>query len=304
MKNYFPNCTSLRHACIIILCKRYLWARASRCEHIILPISSTAIFSVLIKIIWYMLDTTAPPRGSALRCNIAAIYIALYSKSLNPTLHISRRSSVGGAIGLQSKGCWFEPTLLNYLSSNNVRLLVYTSLQVKTHNQNEWSVTNQIGYTGFRRDSYLKFIWRLFYRKGPALSIMVYQTIRKSDCAKHTPDYQIILFELFNAAMQYQKYFDLGSMTLVVQDKIQLICDVLLCFQKACDRNNNPICRIIGFISIHIMTKFSFYIKTIATYDMFITMATYDIFIAVDKDDSQYLHHEQKYKDWGILQKD
>ena len=32
---------------------------------------------------------------------------------------------------------------------------------MKTHRQNDWSVTNQIEYTGFRQDSYLKFICRL-----------------------------------------------------------------------------------------------------------------------------------------------
>ena len=42
-----------------------------------------------------------------------------------------------GALGLESKGCWFEPTVRHYFSSNNVRLLAYKSLQVKTHNQNE-----------------------------------------------------------------------------------------------------------------------------------------------------------------------
>ena len=40
------------------------------------------------------------------------LYIALYSKNLNPSLHISRRSSVGNAFGLQFRGCWIEPTLL------------------------------------------------------------------------------------------------------------------------------------------------------------------------------------------------
>ena len=40
---------SLRHACIIILYKKYYWACISICEHIILPISLTAIFSVFIK---------------------------------------------------------------------------------------------------------------------------------------------------------------------------------------------------------------------------------------------------------------
>ena len=99
-------------------------------------------------------------------CNIVAT-IALYIKSLNLAPHISRRSSVGSALDLKSKGCRFEPIVCRYFSSNNVRLLAYTSLQVKTHNQNEWSVTNQIEYTGFRQDSFVG----CFYRKGPALII-------------------------------------------------------------------------------------------------------------------------------------
>ena len=41
------------------------------------------------------------------------------------------------------------------LSSNNVRLLASRSLQVKTNSQNDWNVTNQIGYAGLRQDSYL-----------------------------------------------------------------------------------------------------------------------------------------------------
>ena len=101
-----------------------------------------------------MLDATGLPGGSAVSCNIA-LYIALYSKSFNPTLHISRRSSVGGALGLKSKVWLFEPIVRHYFTSNNVRLLAYTSLQVKTHNQNIWSVTNQIEYTGSRQASYL-----------------------------------------------------------------------------------------------------------------------------------------------------
>ena len=85
------------------------------------------------------------------------VTIAMYSlnKNLNPTLHISRRSSVGSALGLKSKDCWFEPTVRHHFSSSNVRLLAYVSLQVKTNNQNEWIVTNQIEYTGLRQDSYL-----------------------------------------------------------------------------------------------------------------------------------------------------
>ena len=40
----------------------------------------------------------------------------------------------------------------HYFSSNNVRLLASRSLHVKTNSQNDWSVTNQIGYAGLRQD--------------------------------------------------------------------------------------------------------------------------------------------------------
>ena len=46
----------------------------------------------------YMLDATGLPRGSAVRCNIVFIYIALYSKRLNPIPHIYRVSLVGSAL--------------------------------------------------------------------------------------------------------------------------------------------------------------------------------------------------------------
>ena len=42
------------------------------------------------------------------------LYITLYSKSLNPTLHISPPSLVGSALGLKSKGRWFEPGVNHY----------------------------------------------------------------------------------------------------------------------------------------------------------------------------------------------
>ena len=45
----------------------------------------------------------------------------------------------------------------------------HTSLQVKICNLNNWSVTNQIEYTGFRQGSYLEYICRLFYHKGQTL---------------------------------------------------------------------------------------------------------------------------------------
>ena len=56
------------------------------------------------------------------------LYITLYSKNLNPTLHISRPISVGSALGLKSKGRWFEPRVNHYFSSSNVRLLASIGL--------------------------------------------------------------------------------------------------------------------------------------------------------------------------------
>ena len=39
--------------------------------------------------------------------------------------------------------------------SDYVRLLASRSLQVTTHSQKDWSVTNEIWYTGLRQDSYI-----------------------------------------------------------------------------------------------------------------------------------------------------
>ena len=73
---------------------------------------------------------------------------------------------------LYSSGCWFVPTVRYYFNSNNVRLLQNTSFQVKTHNQNEWSVPT------LKKSilvSYKILIFRLFVdcinRKSPALNI-------------------------------------------------------------------------------------------------------------------------------------
>ena len=65
------------------------------------------------------------------------LYITLNNKSLNPTLHISPPSSVGSALGMISKGRWFEPAVNHYFYSNNVRLLASKSLQVKKNIQND-----------------------------------------------------------------------------------------------------------------------------------------------------------------------
>ena len=94
----------------------------------------------------------------------------MYSKSLNPTLHISPPSSVGSTLGLKSKGRWFEPAVNHYFSSNNVRLLASRSLLLKTNSQNDWSVTNQIGILVSDKILIFSLFVGCFYRKGPALS--------------------------------------------------------------------------------------------------------------------------------------
>ena len=75
--------------------------------------------------------------------NTGNVLASLYSHKLN--------NSVSRASGLWSKGCWFNPTknvrCATIFSSDNVRLLAYTSLQLKTNNQNEWFVENLIEYT-------------------------------------------------------------------------------------------------------------------------------------------------------------
>ena len=46
---------------------------------------------------------------------------------------------------------------------------LHTSLQAETHNLNDWSVTNQIEYTGFRQDFIFSVFVSYLSRKGPAL---------------------------------------------------------------------------------------------------------------------------------------
>ena len=56
-----------------------------------------------------------------------------------------------------------------------------THVYVKTRTQNEWSLTNQIGYTGFDKILIFNIFVDYFYHKGPALSqrtrTPVYNTI-------------------------------------------------------------------------------------------------------------------------------
>ena len=89
--------------------------------------------------------------------NIEAIYNIVQQKFKSHSTY-QPPSSFGSALGLKFKGRWFNHAVNHFFSSNNVRMLARRSLQVKTNSQNDWSVTNQIGYTGLRQDSYLKFI--------------------------------------------------------------------------------------------------------------------------------------------------
>ena len=100
-----------------------------------------------------MPDATIAWLCSDAKYNIEAIYNIVQQKFKSHSTYQS--AYVGSALGLKSKCRWFEPAVDHYFSSNNVRLLVYRSLQTKTNSQNDWSVTNQIGYTGLRQDSYL-----------------------------------------------------------------------------------------------------------------------------------------------------
>ena len=101
-----------------------------------------------------MPDATIALLCSDATYNIEAIPVYnTVQQSLNPTRHISSPRSDGSALGLKSKGRWFEPAVNHYFSSSNVRLLVSRSLQVETNSQNDWSVKNEIGYTGLRRGS-------------------------------------------------------------------------------------------------------------------------------------------------------
>ena len=50
----------------------------------------------------------------------------------------------------------------------------HTSLQMDTHNQNDWSVATQKEYTELSQDFFILSLFvGNYYRKGPALSIRV-----------------------------------------------------------------------------------------------------------------------------------
>ena len=100
-----------------------------------------------------MRDATSLLRGYAVRCNIVAIQYSTVQQNFKS--HSTYVDVAQLARSDCNPGCWFEHTVHHSFSSNNVRLLEYTSLQVKTHSMYDWSVMNQIEYTGFRQDSYL-----------------------------------------------------------------------------------------------------------------------------------------------------
>ena len=114
--------------------------------------------------LWYMYD--------AVFCKIVAKYSAVqYEWKLNPALHIIGNSSVERAEGLRSKGCYFDPTVRHYFSFNKVRLLAYM-----THDQNDWSVKNQIKYTHLIQGFHLQILPNL---KVQITSCVVFDFILK-----------------------------------------------------------------------------------------------------------------------------
>ena len=52
--------------------------------------------------------------------------------------------------------------VIYFLPTNWMLACWYTSLQLKTNNQNDWSLTNQIEYADFRQDSNLQSLCKLF----------------------------------------------------------------------------------------------------------------------------------------------
>ena len=63
--------------------------------------------------------------------------IALYSKSLNPTIHISPPNSIGSVLGLTSKGHSFDPAVNHYFFFQQYSL-VGISVFTGEDQQSEW----------------------------------------------------------------------------------------------------------------------------------------------------------------------
>ena len=109
--------------------------------------------------------------------------------------HCLKKNS--GAQWARTSNLWIQSLTRHYFPSDNVCLLAYTYIQVKTHNQNEGSVTNQTEYTGFRQDSYLMFICRLFYRKDPALTLSKFAAQFDTIilCRRSHPQFDVLIMD-------------------------------------------------------------------------------------------------------------
>ena len=144
-----------------MLYKKYVWACAWRWEHNY--ISSNFINDNIFwfyKTIWYMPDTTIAGLCTDAIYSIIAIYNTV-SKSLNPTPHVSPPRSVGNALCLKSKGRWFEPAVIHYFSSNNVRLLAHVFSCEDL--QSEWLKRDKSNRVYWFQTRFLfQFICRLF----------------------------------------------------------------------------------------------------------------------------------------------
>ena len=106
------------------------------------------------------------------------LYIPLNSKSLNPALHISPPSSVGRALGLKSKGRWFEPAVNHYFSSNDVRHLGLYSWRPAVRMTEAWRIKK--GILVWDRILIFSLFVGCLYRKGPALRSLPYHFVPRA----------------------------------------------------------------------------------------------------------------------------
>ena len=79
-----------------------------------------------------------------------------------PSPHISWGSSVGSALDLESKGCWFESTVRHYFSFNNIRP------RPKIRMNEAWRI--KLGILNSDKILIFSLFVGCFYRKGPALT--------------------------------------------------------------------------------------------------------------------------------------
>ena len=99
------------------------------------------------------------------------------------------------------------------------------SLQVKTDNQNDWSVTIQIEYTGLRQDYYfkLKLICKFFYRKGPALIYMFLYAVLLS-ASNELAEYETAIGHIFEALHTYEEAVWVAEESGQINELAHLLC--------------------------------------------------------------------------------